>query len=130
MDKHTQGDKMTLDDKNNILNGLVGGVKIYRMCSHQGAYEYEYMQLFGSQKTEHSITDMTIDQLIQAAWKLKSPTYHQVDTICIDLIGKTLYIDQTTPITVDRINGSANGVVIVDSTGTAHTTNNLWLKEE
>ena len=130
MDKHTQGDKMTLDDKNNILNGLVGGVKIYRMCGYSTKDEYDYMSVLGTQKTEHGITDMTIDQLIQTAWKLKSPTYHQVDTICIDLIGKTLYIDQTTPITVDRINGSANGVVIVDSTGTTHTTDNLWIKEE
>jgi len=120
----------SLDEKNKILDGLVGDVKIYRGCmSDNSNEEFEYMALHNSNKTQHGIKDMNIDQLIKAAWELKSPSWVKITSICANLIGSTVWFNKQHELVVASVAMGKDGVDITMQDGSVYTDFNLWIKE-
>ena len=120
---------MTLDDKNTILKNLVGGVKIYIICSSSKPnYEYSYMQLKDSSKTAYNIESMTINQLIKAAWKLKTPKWVKLNTVCVDLVGRDVWFNKEHKFTVKAVAISKDDTTVYMTDGTSYTNENLWIK--
>jgi len=119
----------SLDDKNNILEGLVGGIKLYRLSTIDGKSEYEYLLLVGTEKTEHGVKGLNIDELIKAAWRLKTPKWTKLSTVCLDLINQTVWVDKTIEIKIVSIVMGKTGAVIKDEQGNTHLIDNLYIKE-
>ncbi len=120
----------SLDEKNKILDGLVGDVKIYRLrVNDVSGEEYEYMALHNSNKTQHGIKDMTIDQLIKVAWELKSPSWVKITSICANLIGSTVWFNKQHELVVASVAMGKDGVDITMQDGSIYTDFNLWIKE-
>ncbi len=120
----------SLDEKNKILDGLVGDVKIYRLrVNDVSGEEYEYMALHNGNKTQHGIKDMTIDQLIKVAWELKSPSWVKITSICANLIGSTVWFNKQHELVVASVAMGKDGVDITMKDGSVYTDFNLWIKE-
>jgi len=120
---------MTLNDKNKILDMLVGDVKIYTLCSSsEPNYEYSYMQLANSSKTAYNIEYMSVDELIKEAWKLKTPRWIRLTDICTNIIGETVWLNKIHQFTVDAITIGKDGTTVYMTDSSAHTNENLWIK--
>ena len=120
---------MTLNDKNTILKNLVGGVKIYTLCSSTAPnYEYSYMQLANSIKTDYDVDGKSIDQLIKAAWKLKTPKWVKLGTVCIDLVGRDVWFNKEHKFTVKAVAISKDDTTVYMTDGTSYSNKNLWIK--
>ena len=119
----------SMNDKNNILEGLVGGVKLYRLSTHNGEEEYEYLQLTGTSRTEHGVKGLSIDQLLKAAWTLKTPNWVKLSTVCLDLINQTVWVNKIVEIKVVSVSMTKDGAIIKDEHGDFHSIDNLYIKE-
>ncbi len=123
---------MTLDDKNEILKNLVGGIKIFTgYLATAGVYEeYSYLALLNTDKTKHGIDSMTMDQLIRAAHKLKMAQWIRLTDICTNIIGEDVWFNKKHQFTVQAVAISEDGTTVYMTDGTSYSDKNLWIKDK
>ena len=124
----------TVQEINNILQGLVGNVRIYEGIHQQDANKpYYYIINLDNGKDQFGITELVeagdLDGLISAAYKTKSPELLRVRTVCMNLIGREVWVDRETIITVESITGTKDEVKVLSTSGRTYSANNLWIEE-
>ena len=119
---------MTILEKNNILHGLVSPDVHLVEGMNADASTYQYLR-HGYNTDFTSFNDVSIDELILAAFKLIAPTWTPLNMICTDLISKEIWIDKTTPIIVASVSMDSDGALIVSESGRTYSQECLWLKE-
>ena len=123
----------TIDELNNILQGLVGNVQLFKVL-HKGINNepYYYLVNLDNGKDEFGITDLVkkgdLDGLISAAYKTKKVEYSRINTICMDLIGKEVWVDKEILITVAEIKATEEGTIIVSTNGRTYNSDSLWIE--
>ena len=104
---------------------LVGvGVENYSTLTN-----YMYMRHRNGREA-FNLGGLTDIQILERAVELCEPSYTKITTICLDLIGKEIYVDKKIPITVNSFARDSEGNNIVTSTdGRTYSAENLYIKE-
>ena len=123
---------MTLVEKNNIIHGLVGTeVSLFEHHYSSGDPENIYYCLTskGVEYNTYPEKDVTIDKLLELAWAQKNRmSWTHIETVCLQIVGTEVWVDQEIPITVASVGGNEDGTHVTSTTGRTYSTNNLWLR--
>ncbi len=120
---------MKLEHINNILDGLVGDVEVLRLAGRRDRVTY-YMHCYTNGREEFNLKlEDGIDKLIKIGWELKSPEWVNITTVCIDMIGKELWVDKMKPIIVETVAMGTDYTNIVSTDGDIYEADDLWMKE-
>ena len=124
----------TVQEINNILQGLVGNVRIYEGIHQQSANEpYYYIINLDNGKDQFGIAELVeagdLDGLISAAYETKKLELIRVKAVCMNLIGREVWVDRETIITVESITGTKDEVKVLSTSGRTYSANNLWITE-
>ena len=119
---------MTLLEKNNIIHGLVSPDIHLIEGMNADVSTYQYLR-HGYNTDFTSFNDVSINELILAAFKLIAPIWTPLGMICTDLIGKEVWIDKTTPIIVASVSMDSSGAFIVSESRRTFSQECLWLKD-
>ena len=122
----------TVNELNNILQGLVGNVKIFGGYHKDSKEVYYYMVNIDNSKDAFGIASLVeagdLDGLISEASKLKIKEFIKIEIICTDLIGKKVWVDKEIPITISEINISTGNSTVISTKGRTYSTDNLWIE--
>ena len=96
--------------------------------NHETGDKYIYMT-HKNGKDMFNLISKTDEEILEEAKLLCEPTYIRITSVCLDLIGKEVYIDKEIPIVVKSIskNESGNNIVTSD-TGKTFSADSLYLK--
>lgn len=114
---------------NKQLDILVGDVA-YVVGMHRNNMEhYSYLQSIDGRNT-FAVMEMSLNEIIKEAWKLKVPKWIKLDTVCTNLINtnlidKPVWINQGLKVTIVSIHRNS----IIDTEGREWLSNKLWIKE-
>ena len=86
-----------------------------------------YIVLFYKNKTE--FPDNTVESIQKCCRRLLKDKFTKLTTICIGIIGTTVYIDKEIEIVVSSLDGNDEGTFVKSTTGRTYGVDNLWIKE-
>jgi len=122
---------MTLVEKNNIIHGLVGTeVTLFEHHYSGGGPDNTYLCMVSAAK-DNSYPDenATMDELLKMAWIQKARIkWTHIETVCLQIVGTEVWVDQEIAITVASVGGDEDGTHVTSTTGRTYSTNNLWLR--
>ena len=123
---------MTLVEKNNIIHGLVGTEVTLFEHNYSGGDPKNTYYCLASEGAEHNTypeKDVTIDKLLELAWAQKNcMSWTHIETVCLQIVGTEVWVDQEIAITVASVGGNEDGTHVTSTTGRTYSTTNLWLR--
>ena len=86
-----------------------------------------YIVLFYKNKT--AFPDDTVESIQSKCRELLKDKFIKLDTICMNIIGSTIYVDKDIEIVVSSMGGNDEGTCVKSSSGRTYGVDNLWIKE-
>ena len=123
---------MKLEHINNIVQGLVHPNIEIMYGRYTGIDEPEpYYFIWFEGKTYHfDKEDMdNTDKMIQHCWAAIRPKWVSFTDVCGHSIGDIVYVDKTTPIAIESILQSVDGIEVISTVGNTYNAKNLWVKK-
>jgi len=91
---------------------------------------YAYMKSIKTSREDFSINIKDpLRDIIAKAKEMEKPNWVKIETVCMDLIGKTVYVDKEIEVEIVTISGTEKGIHIITTNGRTFSVENLWIKE-
>ena len=109
----------------NITKDILVGVGV---DNYNTLTNYMYMK-HRNGKNAFNLQKKTDKEILEIAIKMCEPNYTKITTICLDIIGKEVYVDKEIAITINSISRDSEGNNIVTSfDGISYNADNLYIR--
>ncbi len=123
-----QAKNLTIEEIQRMLNLYAPGIKVGIHYGEIGQQK-KYLIIRYKNKTEFPDEDISLNDLYRIALRLVMPNWIAIEVVCLEMIGKEVWIDQKLKVTIASMGGDADGTFIKTTSGRTYSTKNLWIKE-
>jgi len=115
-------------DINDILESM--GLSARLNVSMDNCRSYTYMRSIETSIDNFSVeVNMPLRKIIAIAKEMEEAAWIKIETVCMNLIGKKVWVDKEIEVTIKSISGDTGKVEVLTTSGRTYSADNLWIKE-